>query len=131
GNVRRDMPGGFPGDEVSVLDFSGMTDQQREAFDYLSKLLHWRKGNDIIAKGKLKHFIPTKGQYIYERRLGDRAIQVIMNGTDKPQNLIAERITEILPTGTVRRDVITGKNVNISPELVLEPRAVLILEDVK
>lgn len=131
GNVRRDMPGGFPGDEVSVLDFSGMTDQQREAFNYLSKLLHWRKGNDIIAKGKLKHFIPTKGQYIYERRLGDRAVQVILNGTDEPQNLIAERITEILPTGTVRRDVITGKNVTISPELVLEPRAVLILEDVK
>lgn len=129
GNVRRDMPGGFPGDEVSVLDFSGMTDQQREAFNYLSKLLHWRKGNDVIAKGKLKHFIPTKGQYIYERRLGDRAVQVILNGTDEPQNLIAERITEILPTGTVRRDVITGEEVTISPELVLEPRAVLILED--
>ena len=130
GNIRRDMPGGFPGDEVSVFDFSGMTDQQREAFAYLSKLLHWRKGpaNEILAKGTLKHFLPRKGQYIYERRLGDRAIQVIMNGTDEPQTLIAERIGEILPVGTVRHDVISDSDVTISPDLVLAPRQVLILE---
>ena len=131
GNIRRDMPGGFPGDEVNVLDFTGMNDQQRDAFNFLSKLLHWRRGeaNEIIAKGKLKHFMPRNGQYVYERRLDDRSIQVIMNGTDEPQKLIAERIKEILPQGTVRHDVLTDKDIIISPDLTLAPRAILILED--
>lgn len=131
GNIRQDMPGGFPGDEINVFDFSGMNEKQREAFNFLSKLLHWRKGNanKIIAKGQLKHFMPRNGQYIYERRLGDNAIQIIMNGTDEPQKLIADRIAEILPKGTIRRDALTGREITISPALVLEPREILILED--
>ena len=120
-----------PGDEISVIDLSGMTEKQRDAFNFLSKLLHWRKGsaNEIIAKGQLKHFMPRNGQYIYERRLGDRAIQIIMNGTDEPQKLIAERISEILPIETTQQDVLTERKITITPDLVLEPREILILED--
>ena len=33
-------------------------------FSFLQKLLQWRKGNEVIAKGQLKHFAPNKGVYV-------------------------------------------------------------------
>jgi glycosidase len=129
GNVRRDMPGGFPGDTINVFDYSGMTDLQREAYDFLSKLLNWRKGaaNEVIAKGRLKHFMPQTGLYVYERWLGDKKIDVLMNGTDEPLSVSMNRTLEILPYGTVRHDLISDKDVTIEEEMTFDPRQIMIL----
>lgn len=131
GNVRRDMPGGFPGDSINIFDRSGMTDKQKEAFDFLSKLLKWRRGdaNDIIAKGTLKHFMPQNSLYVYERRLDDRRVDVLMNGTDEPLTVTMERTLEILPYGTVLHDMISGKDVTITEEMTFSPRQIMILTD--
>ena len=51
--------------------------RQREAFDYMQKLLQWRKGNEAIAKGTLKHFAPNKGIYAYERKYGNKSVYCI------------------------------------------------------
>lgn len=129
GNVRRDMPGGFPGDSINVFDGSGMTPIQAEAFAYLSKLLHWRKGevNEVISKGSLKHFAPQQRAYIYERRLGDKVIDVLLNGTDEPITLDMEYYSEILPKGATRTDIFTGQQLTIDDQLTLSPRQTLIL----
>ena len=42
----------------------------------MQKLLQWRKGNEVIAKGQLKHFAPNKGVYVYERKYGDKSVVV-------------------------------------------------------
>ena len=39
------------------------------------------KGNEVIAKGQLKHFAPNKGVYVYERKYGDKSVVVFLNGT--------------------------------------------------
>ena len=46
----------------------------QDAFSYLQKLLHWRRGqaNDVIARGSLKHFMPQNGIYAYRRALDDK-----------------------------------------------------------
>ena len=131
GNVRRDMPGGFPGDSITVFDGTGMTPLQAEAFDYLSRLLHWRKGaaNEVIAKGSLKHFAPQQRAYIYERRLGDKAVDVILNGTDEPLTLDMEYYSEILPKGISLTDALTGNRLTIDDTLTLAPRQTLILQN--
>ncbi len=69
GYVRRDFPGGFPGDTVNAFTPEGRTPLQNEAWDYMSKLLHWRRGeaNEVIAKGSLKHFMPQNGMYVYRQ----------------------------------------------------------------
>ena len=43
GYVRRDFPGGFPGDTVSAFTAQGRTPLQNEAWDYMSKILRWRR----------------------------------------------------------------------------------------
>lgn len=129
GDVRRDMPGGFPEDETDCFDPAGRTPLQQEAWDFLSGLLHFRRGelNDVIAHGSLKHFMPEDGVYVYERRLGDRSVTVLMNGNDEPKKIDTSRISEILPPGSVRTDIISGNRVRVEPEMSFGPRQILIL----
>lgn len=129
GNVRRDMPGGFPGDKTDAFTAAGRTDKQNEAFDFIQKLLQWRRGNEAIAQGSLKHFMPENGLYVYQRRSGDKEVTVILNGNDSPVTTTMERTLEILPYGSQRRDMLTGETITISPEMTFSPRQILILEN--
>lgn len=128
GDVRKDVPGGFPGDETNVFTKEGRSALQNEAIDFLSKVATWRKGNKVISQGSLKHFMPENGMYVYERRLGDRRAVVIMNGTDRQLSVDMSIYSEILPTGTTLKDVITGEDFTITPEIHFAPRALYILE---
>lgn len=131
GYVRRDFPGGFPGDKVNAFSREGRTPLQNEAWDYMSKLLRWRRGeaNEVIAKGSLRHFMPQNGIYAYRRKLGDKEVIVLLNGRDVPNTVTMERTLEILPYGTTMTDVITGKPVTIEEEMPFEPRQVMILQN--
>lgn len=131
GYIRLDMPGGFPGDKVDAFTHEGRTDMQNEAWDYLSRLLQWRRGeaNDVIAKGTLKHFMPQNGIYAYERRLGDKQVVVLLNGQSEPNTVTMERTLEILPYGTTMRDLVSGKDVTITEEMTFAPRQVMILQN--
>ena len=131
GYVRLDFPGGFPGDTTDAFTRAGRTDIQNEAWDYLSALLNWRRGeaNEVIAKGTLKHFMPQNGVYTYQRRLGDKSVTVMMNGNDTPLTISTERTLEILPLGTRQRDLLTGEEVEIAKELSFGPRQIYILQN--
>lgn len=131
GYIRLDMPGGFPGDKVDAFTREGRTDLQNEAWDYLSRLLQWRRGeaNDVIAKGTLKHFMPQNGIYAYERRLGDKQVVVLLNGQSEPNTVTMERTLEILPYGTTMRDLVSGKDVTITEVMTFAPRQVMILQN--
>lgn len=131
GYVRRDFPGGFPGDTINAFTAEGRTPLQNEAWDYLSKLLHWRRGaaNEVIAKGSLKHFMPQNGMYVYQRKLGDKEVIVLLNGTSKPMTIDMDRTVEILPYGTRRHDIISGEDVTISEQMTFQPRQIMILQN--
>ena len=126
GTLRKDFPGGWPGDKVNAFTAGGRTELQNEAFDYTKKLLNWRKGNDIIGKGNLKHYSITNGVYVYERSYQGKSIVVIMNGTDKAQELNLTPYREILPKES-SIDFLSGKQVALGEKLSLSPRETLIL----
>ena len=128
GYIRLDVPGGWPGDAVNQFEASGRTDIQNEAWNYMQKLLKWRKGNEVIAKGKMKHFVPQNGIYVYARNLNGKQVVVIMNGNAKESVLPLDRYDEILKGYTSGKDVITGKVVNLQKELTLGAKDVLVLE---
>ena len=128
GYIRLDVPGGWPGDAVNQFEASGRTDIQNEAWNYMQKLLKWRKGNEVIAKGKMKHFVPQNGVYVYARNLNGKQVVVIMNGNAKESVLPLDRYDEILKGYTSGKDVITGKVVSLQKELTLEAKDVLVLE---
>ncbi|MBO4314674.1 MAG: cyclomaltodextrinase N-terminal domain-containing protein [Prevotella sp.] len=128
GNVRKDFPGGFPGDKHDGFTKEGRTKAEQAMFNWLSKLLHWRQGNDVIIKGKQTQFIPWKGVYVIARQYGDKTVLTILNGTSGSATMEVARYAEVIQGKTVARDVITGRSVNIGEDLKLRPRQTLIIE---
>lgn len=128
GDVRRDVPGGFPGDTRNEFTADGRSELQNEAYDFMSRLAQWRRGNDVIAHGALKHFMPENGMYVYERSLDGKRVLVIMNGTDSQLDIDMSIYGEIMQPGQAFTDVITGEEVTILPNMQFGPRALYILE---
>ena len=138
GNVRKDFPGGFPGDEHNCFlpanseklaaGQTGRTRAEENMFSWLSRLLHWRQGNSAIISGTQTQFIPWKGVYVLARRSADRTVLTILNGTSQPAELEVARYSEVIGNKKKALDVITGRRMNIDKNISLRPRQTLILE---
>lgn len=128
GDIRLDVPGGFPGDSHNEFTPEGRSALQNEAYNFLSRIAQWRKGNDVIARGSLKHFMPDNGMYVYERSFDDKRVIVIMNGTDRTLDIDMSKYKEIMQPDMVFHDVVTGEDVTIMSDMSFAPRALYILE---
>ena len=128
GNVRKDFPGGFPGDKKNCFSRDGRTRAENTMFDWCSRLLHWRKGNEAIIHGKQTQFIPWKGVYVIARQHAGRTVMTILNGTRSAAVLDVARYAEVIGSTTTAKDVITGRNVRIDKNVNLRPRQTLIIE---
>ncbi len=128
GYVRKDFPGGFPGDQRNCFTKDGRTKDENAMFTWLSKLLHWRQGNNVIIKGKQTQFIPWKGVYVIARQYNGKTSLTILNGKNAPATMEIARYQEVLNGAKTARNIITGKNVNIGKDVKLRARQTLILE---
>lgn len=126
GDLRKDFPGGWQGDTRNCFVENGRMALENEAFEFTRQLLNWRKGNQVIGKGSLKHYSIQNGVYVYQREFNGKSVVVIMNGTDDSKELDLTPYQEILPRENAF-DVLTGKNVNLSGKLCLDGRENLIL----
>lgn len=126
GDLRKDFPGGWQGDARDCFVKDGRTALENEAFEFTRRLLNWRKGNQVIGKGSLKHYSIQNGVYVYRREFNGKSVVIIMNGTDDSKELDLAPYQEILPRENAL-DVLTGKNVNLSGKLCLDGRENLIL----
>ena len=128
GNVRKDFPGGFPGDTKNCFTREGRTQAENAMFDWLSRLLHWRQGNDVIIKGKQTQFIPYKGIYVIARQYNGKTVLTILNGNRKQADMQLDRYAEVIGNATAAKDVITGRTVKLDKKLSLKSRQTLIIE---
>ncbi len=128
GHVRKDFPGGFPGDKKNAFTAEGRTQAEQAMFQWLSRLLHWRKGNDVIIRGKQTQFIPYQGVYVIARQYGGRTVLTILNGTTQPAVMSVARYAEVIGATSVATDVITGRHVRLDKDVNLRPRQTLIVE---
>lgn len=127
GALRADFPGGWPDDKASALTAAARTDKQNQAYNFAKKLLDWRKGNEVLAKGTLKHFAPNDGVYVYQRKYNDKSLIVILNGTGISKSIEMGQYAEILPRRQAA-EVITGKTISLGDTLSIDPRGAMILE---
>ncbi len=128
GNVRKDFPGGFPGDTHNCFTREGRTRAENAMFDWTSRLLHWRQGNEAIAKGKQTQFIPWHGVYVLARQYKGKNVMTILNGKKQAAKMEVGRYAEIIGTHATARNVITGQAVDLSKDIELTPRETLIIE---
>ena len=128
GDVRRDFPGGFAGDTHDAFTAEGRTKAEQSMFDWLSKLLHWRRNNAVISRGCQVQFIPYKGVYVIARQLDNKTVLTILNGKHTPVELPLDRYAEVIGSHQEGKDVITDCKVRLDKTLKLKARETKVLE---
>ena len=128
GNVRKDFPGGWPEDKANAFTAEGRTPEQQAMFQWLSKVLHWRRNCEAITKGGMVHFCPVNGCYVYARMHEGKTVLVILNGTTKSQKLPMHHFAEVVGEIGLVTDLTSGRQVDLQGTLELMPRESLILE---
>lgn len=94
----------------------------------MSRLLHWRQGNEVIIKGSQTQFCTHKGIYVIARQYNGKNVMTIINGKREANVLDVKRYAEIIGNAEKAIDVTTGRNVIINHNIKLRPRHAMILE---
>jgi glycosidase len=126
--IRQDFPGGWNGDTNNAFTNAGRTAEQKQYFDFTSKLLQWRKTNEAIHFGKMKHYVPENNVYVYFRYTDNKSVMVILNNSSKTQTIKTSRFQESIQNYTAGKEVLTGKTIDLKNEITIEPKSTLIIE---
>ncbi len=127
-SYRQDFPGGWAGDKQDAVSGAGLSARQREAQDFVRKLVNWRKGQPLIHHGKLMHFGAQDGTYVYFRYDGRKKVMVAFNKGTRQAVLPSARFREMLAGVRSGVDVLTGKTFALDTALTLPARSVVVLE---
>lgn len=128
GKLRADMPGGWKGDARNVFTEAGRTKDENEIFHYVSTLLQWRKSKTVIHTGKLMHFIPENGIYVYFRYTDSESVMVILNNNAEEKTLNTGRFSERLQGFNSAENIVTKQSVSNLQTIVLPGKSATILE---
>jgi len=127
GDIRKDFPGGWPGDARNAFTARGRSETENEAFLYMRSLLHYRKNNPVLHSGKLTHFVPVNNLYTYFRINEEKTILVCINNSIESVKPEMERYEEILKGRRTGMDVLLQTPVDLT-ELELQPKQSIIVE---
>jgi len=127
GFIRQDFPGGWEGDKMDAFKQMNLSPDRIEAYKFTKKLLNWRKTASVVHNGKLKHFIPENGSYVYFRYTEKETIMVIIN-KNSSQNLDLNRYSENMKGFTKAKDIITDEEFSGLNSIWMEGFSIRILE---
>ena len=128
GIIRSDFPGGWAGDKVNAFTGQGLTDKQKEAMAFIKKLATWRKGAEVIHHGKLMHYVPEEGVYVFFRYNEKDKVMVVLNANEAPTALELGRFSQMLEGVSTGKDVLAGKVFELKDGITLPGKQPLVLE---
>ena len=128
GVLRADMPGGWAGDKASAFTGEGLTDGQRDMQRLVRTLFNWRKGNNAVKYGKLTHYIPSDGHYVYFRHDGRQTVMVVLNKNPQATQLDLGRFGGMIKAVRQGRNVLTGEAVDLRAPLALPAMTSVVVE---
>ena len=128
GIIRSDFPGGWKGDKSDATNGKNISDDALKAQSFIKKLLNWRKKKDVIHYGKLTHFVPKNGTYVYFRYDDDDKVMVVLNKNRENTSLDLTRFGELLKKGEKGKMVLTDVPITIGSSLNLEAMTPMIIE---
>lgn len=129
--VRKDFPGGFPGDRNNKFETAGRTDKENAAFQFVRKLATYRRDNPVLHTGKLMQFLPQESTYVYFRYDGSKTVMVATNTGDKEIGLDTGRFSERMTGFTSARDVLTDARLTDLKLIKLPAKTAMVLELVR
>ncbi|MCH8496173.1 MAG: cyclomaltodextrinase C-terminal domain-containing protein, partial [Balneolales bacterium] len=132
---RRNFPGGWEEDPINAFTEEGRIALGEELglpiqdnFEYLRKLVRWRKDMPVIHFGQLTHFVPENNLYVYFRHDDDQTVMVMLNANTEDQTVDMSRFSERIDGFTRGLEIISGElHQNIS-EIMVPGREAMIFE---
>ena len=130
GVMRVDFPGGWAGDDVNGFTGEGLAAEAAAMQDFMRRLLNWRKTSKAVTTGRLTHYAPVDGIYIYFRHTDDNSerVMVAINKNADDTEVALDRFAESLYGANLGFDVLTGQLHGLGQTLTIPGRAFLILE---
>jgi glycosidase len=129
GDIRRDFPGGWPGDNRNAFVPEGRTATENESYNFIKKLLNWRKDNPLIHSGKTMQYISQDNCYIYFRYNETKTIMVAINIHDSEnRTLDTRRFAERMQGFTSGYEVISEKTITDLSVITIPPKTAMIIE---
>jgi glycosidase len=128
GDIRRDMPGGWPGDAVDAFTGRGLARDAAAMQDYVRRLFRWRQTSAAVASGSLRHYTPRDGAYVYFRHAPGESVMVVLNKSSSPLTLDLDRFREDLPAGATARDVVRDEGVVLGERWTAPARSATVFE---
>lgn len=128
GNIRKDFPGGWEGDRISGLTGTGLKKDEADVQNFFWRILNWRKDKEVIHSGKLMHYAPQNGVYVFFRYNDAEKVMVIINKNKEKQILRLDRFDEMMSGITAGREIISGEELNFKGELMLAPLTPMVIE---
>lgn len=131
GNIRKDFPGGWPGDPVNKFAAAGRTPQENEAFDFVRTLLRYRHATPALQTGRLMQFVPEDGVYAYFRYDAAKTVLVLLNTANAERTVDTGRFAERMQGFSRAKDVVTGRVLTDLGKIRVERNSPLVLELVR
>lgn len=128
GEARSDFPGGWKVDEVNGFTDIRLREDQKEVKEFLQTLLKWRKANDVVVNGKLGHFIPQDGVYVYFRYLESKRVMVILNKNSHPRSLELSRYSAFIKDAKAGVNILNGDKVSLQEKLDVSAKTSMVIE---
>ncbi len=130
-DCRHTFPGGWAGDSINAFVASERTVEMNEIHGYLRSLLNYRKQSDALKYGKMKHFLPRDGVYVFFRYTDSEKVMVIVNNNEGEHTLDLRRFDEMDVVGNKGMDIITKEIMPLGDTLTLKGKAVTAIEILK
>ncbi|WP_423129956.1 glycoside hydrolase family 13 protein [Gaoshiqia sp. Z1-71] len=128
GLIRSDFPGGWDGDRVNAFTGEGLSAGQKDMQHYLRTIQSWRKNKEVIHSGKLMHFVPQDGIYVYFRYNNDDAVMVVLNKNRETKNLSTERFAEVMKGYINGTEIISASRINDLTMITVPARSAMIIQ---
>lgn len=128
GLVRKDFPGGWPGDPVNKFVELGRSDRENEAFNFIKTIAQWRKNNEAVTQGKLMQFVPEDNTWVYFRYTDNSCVMVMFNTSAQTKVIEGKRFNEQLKNYKQGIDIITGNKVSDFELISIPAHGVMIWE---
>ena len=92
-----------------------LTAEEKDMFEFQSKLFQFRKNEPVIHFGKTMHFFARDNTYSYFRYTDEGAVFVFLNASDDARTIPVSHYAEILNKyQTAGVDVISGRHFDLS-----------------
>jgi neopullulanase len=114
GLVRKDFPGGWPGDAADKFTAAGRTEKENSLFNYIKTLANCRKTSSAIKTGKMMQYVPEDGVYVYFRYDKQQTVMCIMNQGPDTKEIDLDRFSERTKGFTSGKNVVTGSVMSIA-----------------